>query len=216
VSQRFHVVEHESTFGAVDHETRDSGSQIARGALDFRRERRDVGDPRGGVRAFEGCAGVFGAKAAHRNVGFGERGDRLHPGGCTTEMERSKRRFCGLEIADQHEPANELEPGKRGIFSVARLLQDFRGSFEPSACRDQIATRERDLRLRGEAAGPTRRIARAELASCPGQELSRARKFSELCHGDATKRESGRIVAQRDSPQGSQRVEGGEGSGGRV
>jgi hypothetical protein len=92
-------------------------------------------------------------------------------------------------------------PRMRRIYAVAMLFERRPGRVESFRRPGQIARDERNLGFGDDAPRAGHSLFRTERARSTSQEYLRSYKIAELRHRDASKREPGRIVPQRNSLQ---------------
>ncbi len=199
--QRFDLFEQEKSLLATCNQARRRRIQDERRAFNLRRQRRDACVTRGALGPGECSARRFRPKAPHRDprnyelVGGPRRGRE----GRRVELGEHTLR---LVQASEQEEAPDLEmPRVRGVQPVPMLFERRGRGAERLRRPTQVARDERDLGLGDDAPRAGRHFFRAEGARRPSQKRLRSCEIAELRHRDTSKRESRRIIAQRDSFQ---------------
>src|SRR5258705_42946 len=161
--------------------------------------------------------GVRDGDAAERELGAGELGAgrerwrRASRG----DADRAERPLGGRELADEELAAGDDEAGVEGVRAIAQRIERPRGRVERAHRPPQVARGEGDLRLGDLAARLGEALAGAEAAGDAPAELARPVVLAELGHGAAAQGEGRRVVAQRDTLEGAERVTGRQRARGR-
>ena len=106
-------------------------------------------------------------------------------------------------MADQEQTADREIARKCGVQAVAVLFERRPRRIERFGGPTQIARCEGNLGFGYHASRASDGFFRGECAPGTSQQFFRAWKIAELCHRDATERESRRVIPQGDSLQGA-------------
>src|SRR6185503_18447007 len=106
-----------------------------------------------------------------------------------------------VDVPDQEEAPDLEIPRMRGVHAVAVGFERRPGRVEHLRGPAQVARDERDLGLGDDAPRTGHGLFRTERTRSTSQESLRSNEIAELRHRDASKRESGRVVAQGDPLQ---------------
>ncbi|MGE5522773.1 MAG: hypothetical protein ACM3SS_03590 [Rhodospirillaceae bacterium] len=118
--------------------------------------------------------------------------------------------FRFFEAPDQKQAPDRETPRMRGIHPVAvrfeRCPRQIKGLRRPG----EVARDQRDLGFGHHAPCAGHRFFRTEGARRTAHERPRSNEIAQLRHRDAAKRERGRIVAEGDAVQRTERIAGRE------
>ena len=204
--QRFDLVEQQQPLLAARDQARRRRVQDARGAFDFRRQRRDARLARGASGARErGARRLACAGAASRCP---RRSAHARP---ATRRERRGvelgEHALGLVDASDQQQAPDLQIARmRGVHPVAVRFERRARGVERLRRPAEVARGERDLGLGDDASRARHGLFRTEGARRASHERLRSHEIAELRHRDAAQRERGRVVAQRDPVQRAERI----------
>ena len=182
--------------------------KTAQRAFDFRRQRRDAGLARGARRP--GRAQPRAAPVRRRRMAIPATTSSwtaLDAGGRTVRVERGERMLGLIEPPDQTAGAGPRDSARARRSPGRRAL---RASPAPRRAPSQAKSKSRETSAISASATTQRARATASLgpkarAARRSSAFARA-KIAELRHGDAAKRERGRVVAQGDPLQRAERI----------
>ena len=180
------------------------------GPADLGDQGRDAGGEGGRVSAANRGGGLRSPDAAERELGAGElRAGRERRGhAASVHVDRAEHLLGGLQLADEEVAAGADEAAVQGVRVVPQGVERVRGPLERAHRPAQVARDEGDLGLGDLAARLGEALAGAEAAGGAPEELARPAVVAELGHGDAAQGEGWRVVAQRDVPEGTERITG--------
>ena len=145
---------------------------------------------------------------AQRHLGRGQFRDRPQRWRQALRIERGQG-GCGLvEAAEQQQSAHQDQTRVQRIGTIGACLERGRRGRQRARRAEEVAHRQRHLRLRDHAAGVRHVLACAKAAGGAPQQLARARVVAELGQGGAAQGERWRVVAQGDTLEGTERVAG--------
>jgi len=147
---------------------------------------------------------------AQRHLGRGQFGDRLQRRRQTLRIERGQGGRGLVEATEQQQPAHQDQTCVQRIGAIGARLERGRRGRQRARRAEEVAHRQRHLRLCDHAAGVGHGLAGAKAAGGAPQQFAGTRVLAELGHGGAAQGERRRVVAQGDALEGAERVAGNE------
>jgi len=145
-------------------------------------------------------------EATHRDAGDHQLVGSPRRGRKGRGVKLNERALSFVDAPDQEEAPDLEIPRVGGVDAIAVLFERRARSVERPCGPAQIPRTERDLGLGNHAPCSGHDLSRAEGTHGATQENLCSNEIAELSHRDASKRESGRVVAQGDPLQCAQGI----------
>lgn len=206
----FDFFEEEEFLPAASNETGGGGVQGSERGFDFGAQGGNGGMVRSLASPAKRGARDFGLQAADGNSGNDEFVDGAQRGREEGGIAIGETAFGIIEAADEEKAADFQIAGVSGVEKIPVLFERGPRRIESFRRPAQVAGCERNFNFGDDAPGAGDSFTGAEGTRGAAEQFPRPREIAELRHGNASKGEGGRIVAQRNALQCAEGITGGQ------